>query len=106
MPGLVVPGIHELKSRAASEDVDGRDQPGHDDVDESGSTTVGMSQPILLAAIARRARLARERRMQRAGGNATRLHPLPVSERIMGETCQVRCAAWALRISCRNRYNL
>jgi hypothetical protein len=30
MPGLV-PGIHALKPRIAK-DVDGRDEPGHDDV--------------------------------------------------------------------------
>jgi hypothetical protein len=34
MPGLV-PGIHVLTANARSKDVDGRDKPGHDDVDES-----------------------------------------------------------------------
>ncbi len=29
MPGLV-PGIHAFLDRAASQDVDGRDEPGHD----------------------------------------------------------------------------
>jgi hypothetical protein len=40
MPGLV-PGIHVLE-RNHFKDVDGRDKPGHDDVDESAPNTVGI----------------------------------------------------------------
>jgi hypothetical protein len=32
MPGLV-PGIHVLSSNDAPKDVDGRDKPGHDEVE-------------------------------------------------------------------------
>ncbi|MGJ5181282.1 hypothetical protein ACQR16_31590 [Bradyrhizobium oligotrophicum] len=37
MPGLV-PGIHAVLS--ALNDVDGRDKPGHDDVEEAARTTL------------------------------------------------------------------
>jgi hypothetical protein len=37
----IVPGIHALNFNSIK-DVDGRDKPGHDDVDGSASTTAGM----------------------------------------------------------------
>ena len=40
MPGLV-PGIHVFTFHCRREDVDGRDEPGHDDV------TMFVTQPLL-----------------------------------------------------------
>jgi hypothetical protein len=47
MPGLV-PGIHAFK-RVPKKDVDGRDKPGHDDVDGSSPETIGIRITIVIA---------------------------------------------------------